>query len=105
MKIYLNQTNYNDYNIDNKYPIENIKKQYDIYCKQNMYFDTNNCTLYCNKKWISKYSNQADIIEEREHLQGMSMQELIEYCTIWHFKGVMLSCQLYYMQGGEITGY
>lgn len=105
MKIYLSQTDYNDYNIDNQYPIENIKKQYDIFCKQNMYFDTITCTLYCNRRWISKYSRQADIIEEREYLKGMSVKELIEYCTVWHFKGVMRSYQWYYMQGGKITGY
>lgn len=105
MKIYLSQTNYNDYNRDNKYPIENIKKQYDIYCKQNMYFNTNDCTLYCNGKWISKYSRYEDMLELKEQLKDKSINELIDYCTRWEFKGFMLSSQDYYMQGGEITGY
>lgn len=105
MKIYLKQTDYRDYNDDNKYPIENIKKQYDIYCKQNMYFDTNNCTLYCNKKWISKYSRYEDMLEQKEHLKNKSIKELIEYCTRWEFRGEIRASQWYYSQGGEITGY
>ncbi len=105
MKIYLKQTDYKHYNDDNKYSIENIKKQYDIYCRQNMYFDTNNCTLHCNNKLISKYSRHEDMLELKEQLKNKSINELIEYCTRWEFKGVMLSRQSYYSEGGEITGY
>lgn len=105
MKIYLSQTNYKCYNDDNKYPMENIKKQYDVYCKQNMYFDTITCILYCNKKWISKYSRQADVLEERKELKEMTMQDLIKYCARWHFRGEMRCYQDYYLQGGKIKGY
>lgn len=105
MKIYLEQTNYRDYNDDNKYPMENIKKQYDIYCKQNMYYDTNNGTLYCNSKWISKYSRYSDMLEERNILKNMCEKNLIEYCAKWKFRGEIRSCQDYYMQGGKIKGY
>lgn len=105
MKIYLKQTDYETYNDDNKFPIQNIKKQYDIYCKQNMYFNTDDCTLYCNRKWISKYSNYSEVIEERQELEKMSIQELIKYCAKWHFRGVMRCRQEYYIQGGEIAGY
>ena len=105
MKVYLSQTDYKEYNKDNKYPIDNIKKQYDVYCKQNMYFNTVTCSLYCNGKCISKYSNYQDVLEVREELKKMQIRDIIEYCTKWEFMGFMRARQDYYKQGGKITGY
>lgn len=107
MRIYLEQTDYRDYNdySESNYPIENIKKQYDIYCKQNMYFDTDTCMIFCNRKKISEYSNYSDIVETRKLLNQMSKKDLIKYCAEWEFSGFMLARQQYYLEGGKITGY
>ena len=104
MKIYLKQTDYKKYNDDGKYPLENIKKQYDIFVNQNMYFNTNNCRLYCCGDWISKY-NFGDMQDLKKMLKKFTVNELIEYCTKWEFRGFIRSMQDYYKSGGKITGY